>query len=108
MSRSNRPGQIVRDLLARRGLGPCELFLTQSEGIRLPAEDGGEAVEAMSGFALTADGHVFGFWLGWDALRGGYVLDPLYAVDDPIGFAGDAEFAAARARLGQHGRGFRV
>jgi hypothetical protein len=95
MDRQARVGEVLRRLLAARGLGRFALFLVQEEGIELPG-----GVEAISGFVLAPSGDVFGFWLDWDADRGSYFLDPWYRVDDVSEFAGDAEYLAARRTLG--------
>ena len=91
-----RERQLVEELLAARGIRRCALFLTQREGLDLPG-----GLEAISGYALDADGAVYGFWLSWDPLRRTYALAPFYSVDDPDGaFARDEEYRQARSRLG--------
>ena len=91
-----RERQLVERLLAARGIRRCALFLTQREGLDLPG-----GLEAISGYALGADGAVYGFWLSWDPVRRDYALAPFYAVDDPDeAFAQDAEYDQARRALG--------
>jgi hypothetical protein len=101
--------RVMARLLAERGLVPGEWwpFLVQGEGTSLPG-----GLEALSGFVLALDGRVYGWWLGWEpddgvggqeggAPEGRYVLDRWWRVDAPEAeFAGDAEYAAARRRLG--------
>ena len=91
-----RERELVERLLAARGIRRCALFLTQREGLELPG-----GLEAISGYALDADGAVHGFWLTWDPVRRAYALAPFYAVDAPEeAFAQDAEYRRARRSLG--------
>ncbi len=96
MSSTSQPptGNILRALLAEKGIRRYELFLTQQEGKQLPG-----GVEAISGFVLAEGGEVYGFWLDWDAGRGAYSLNPWYRVEEPSQFEGDAEYRRARQRL---------
>jgi hypothetical protein len=91
-------GEVLRRLLAERGLSRFALFLVQEEGIELPG-----GLEAVSGFVLAPSGEVYGFWLDWDADRGRYFLDPWYRVDDVSELARDAEYLEARRSLGLEG-----
>ena len=86
---------LLRRLLAERGIDRFTLFLVQQEGKLLPG-----GVEAVSGFVLTAGGEIYGFWLDWDDRRAGYILDPWYRVEDPSEFAADPEYHRARRELG--------
>ena len=97
MSRKQRTttGEIIRNLLAKRGITRYALFLTQYEGKALPGD-----VESISGFVLTSEGDVYGFWLDWDEEADRYVLDPWYAVGDPSEFSSDPEYLRARRSLG--------
>lgn len=91
-----REREVVERLLAARGIRRHALFLTQREGLDLPG-----GLEAISGFALGADGAVYGFWLSWDPARRAYTLAPFYPVDDPDeAFAQDAEYRRACRALG--------
>lgn len=87
--------QAIARLLRQHGIGRHALFLTQREGTALPG-----GLEAVSGFVLDGHGRVFGFWLGWDAVRRTLTLDPFYSVEDVAAFAEDAEYQAARRALG--------
>src|SRR3712207_4894989 len=90
-----REREVVERLLAARGIRRHALFLTQREGLDLPG-----GLEAISGFALAADGAVYGFWLSWDPVRRAHTLAPFYPVDDPDEvFAQDAEYRQARRSL---------
>jgi hypothetical protein len=84
----------IRRLLAARGIPRYALFLTQREGKALP-----NGLEALSGFVLTPDGAVHGFWLDWDPTAAAPTLDPWYPVPDPSPFAADPEYRRARRRL---------
>ena len=96
MSGPSRERRLIARLLAARGIDRHALFLTQREGLDLPG-----GLEAISGFALDADGAVHGFWLSWDPLRRAYALAPFYPVDEPDEvFAQDAEYRQARRALG--------
>lgn len=109
---------VLARLLAERGLaaGDWWPFLVQGEGKRLP---GPEGLEEHSGFVLDRSGAVHGWWLGWEhpggdgtpAPGGGeadrtsdagrYVLERWWQVREPErAFARDAEYRAARRRLG--------
>lgn len=86
----------IRRLLAARGIGQHALFLTQREGQRLPG-----GLEALSGFILTDRCVVYSFWLGWDARRGRFSLEPFAVVQEPDAvFAEDTEYQQARRALG--------
>jgi hypothetical protein len=86
----------IARLLRERGIRRHALFLTQREGTMLPG-----GLEAVSGFALDRRGGVHGFWLGWDDDRQALTLAPFYVVEDAeAAFAEDAEYLAARRRLG--------
>ena len=65
-------------------------------------------IESLSGFVLTGDGKVYGFWLDWDENAGRYVLDPWYRVEDVSQLDSDPEYIKARAQLGlENHRGHR-
>ena len=86
----------IRRLLAARGVGRHELFLTQREGIRLPG-----GLESVSGFVLADDGTVYSFWLSRDPRQDALALDPFGVVQQPDAiFAEDAEYQQARRALG--------
>jgi len=86
----------VGDLLRVRGIGRHALFLTQSEGTRLPG-----GLEALSGFVLEPGGRVHRFWLAWDEGRRALTLSPFAPVEEAErAFAEDAEYQAARRALG--------
>lgn len=89
-------GEVIGRLLAERGIHRHATFLTQGEGKQLPG-----AIESLSGFVLTGDGEVHGFWLDWDEEAGRYVLDPWYRVEDVSQFADDPEYRRALERLGR-------
>ena len=92
--RATPTGEIIRGLLAKRGITRYALFLTQGEGKELPG-----GIESFSGFVLTSRGRVHGFWLDWDEVAGRYLLDPWYRVEDLSQFASDPEYQRARQLL---------
>jgi hypothetical protein len=93
--RRSREQRLIDRLLAERGIGRHALFLTQREGLVLP-----DGLEAVSGFVLDEEGHVHGFWLGWDDQRQAYILAPFYRIEDPDrAFAEDGEYHAAQRAL---------
>ncbi|MGE3273173.1 MAG: hypothetical protein AB7P40_30860 [Chloroflexota bacterium] len=88
--------QAILHLLDARGIDRCELFLTQREGQRLPG-----GLEAVSGFVVDGQDRVYSFWLVWDDVRQHLALQPFGMVADAASiFADDAEYLAARRRLG--------
>jgi hypothetical protein len=90
---------VLEGLFAARGLRAGEWwpFLVQGEGKLLPG-----GIEALSGFVLTRQGEVYGWWLDWEAPPGRYVLDRWWRVEAPQeAFGADAEYLRARRRLSQ-------
>jgi hypothetical protein len=87
---------VLARLFAAKGL-PDDAwwpFLVSGEGKALPG-----GLESLSGFVLTRDGRVYGWWLDVDA-GGEHVLDRWWQVEQPEReFAQDAEFRQARRRL---------
>ncbi|MGH2371280.1 MAG: hypothetical protein ACRDI2_24150, partial [Chloroflexota bacterium] len=57
--------QVLERLFAEKGLQPGQWwpFLVQGEGKPLPG-----GLESLSGFVLTRDGDVYGWWLDWQDL----------------------------------------
>ena len=94
----DRRRDVIRRLLAERGIDRFALFLTQEEGTVL-----GGGLEAISGFVLDEHGTVHGFWLDWDPHRRRYALDPWYRLYDLTDLADDAEYRRARRELGLDG-----
>ncbi len=92
---STPTGQILRRLLLQKGIDRFAPFLTQQEGRMLPG-----GIESVSGFVLTGEGELYGFWLDWDDREKGYVLEPWYRIEDPAEFAGDPDYQQARRQLG--------
>ena len=110
---------VLERLLAEKGLasGQWWPFFVQAEGKMLPG-----GLEALSGYVLTREGAVYGWWLQWapsprrsaasqeaggDGGDGGdYVLDPWWQVAAPDHeFAADDEYRQARRRLEQRDSG---
>ncbi len=87
---------VLEALFAKKGIPTGEWwpFFVQGEGKDLPG-----GLESLSGFLLTRDGRVFGWWLdaGPD---GAPALDRWWPVEDPQQeFAHDPEYRAAKRHL---------
>src|SRR5260370_9515450 len=63
MELTKKGREIIRDLVAQKGITSYEIILDAPEG-NLPEGPFPKEVHAMSGFIVTAS-KIFSFWLGW-------------------------------------------
>jgi hypothetical protein len=76
------------------------LFFVTGEGKYLPATTPNERLEQASGYVVDSHGHIFSFWLGWDAQRQQPALTRWRQVEPSPGWASDEEYREARAQVG--------
>ena len=70
---TDRESEIIRYLLAQRGIGAYEIVRPIGEGRDLPGSTYQAEVEEISGYIATATSAYY-FWLVW--YNGDYSLDP--------------------------------
>jgi hypothetical protein len=95
--------QLIRQRLTAAGYSTGQeyaLFFVTGEGHALPSTTPGEDIEETSGYVMAPDGHVFFFWLGWDALHQAPALTQ-WAEEAPApSWIEEPEYRRARERLG--------
>ncbi len=98
------PQRQLLDRLIRQkhdiGARPYALFFVTGEGKRLPATRPNERLEQASGYVIESGGHVFAFWLGWDAQTQQPALTRWREVEPRPEWASDEEYREARAEVG--------
>jgi hypothetical protein len=77
---TDREREIIRYLLAQRGIGAYEIVRPIGEGTDLPGSTYEAEVEKISGYIATATSAYY-FWLVW--YNGDYSLDPWSELDPP-------------------------
>lgn len=77
---TDREREIIRYLLAQRGIGAYEIVRPIGEGRDLPGSTYEAEVEKISGYIATATSAYY-FWLVW--YNGDYSLDPWSELDPP-------------------------
>jgi hypothetical protein len=80
--------------------GDYAFFFTTGEGRYLPRPVMGAEIEEASGYVVDRHGHVFFFWLGWDAQRETPALTIWKAVQPEPAWIDDSEYRQARAAVG--------
>lgn len=97
---TDREREIIRYLLAQRGIGAYEIVRPIGEGTDLPGSTYEAEVEKISGYIATATSAYY-FWLVW--YNGDYSLDPWREFDPTLlaGSGDKAEILEAQHRLRQ-------
>jgi hypothetical protein len=87
--------QILERLVKDRVLGRHAFFFVTGEGDLMP-----NGVEEASGQVVDEQGHIFAFWLGWDARRQRPAFTEWEQVEPEPAWLENAEYRHARERVG--------
>jgi hypothetical protein len=86
---------VLDRLIRRKGLARYGLFFVTAEGKELP-----DGSESGSGFAISADGRVYFFWIDWDHKAGRPYLETWEEVPIEEHWATNREYQLARVAAG--------
>jgi hypothetical protein len=92
--KSSTRTDILEQLVQAQNVGRHAYFFVSGEGIEMP-----NGAEEESGYVLDEQGHIFSFWLGWDARRGKPVLETWERVEMEPHWLDEPEYRQALAAV---------